>query len=78
MGDGRSRMTLVHELGYAVLDFGEAKYRRADASGTTVLSRINASDLAQHQAKVFASAFLIDDSSPPNLVALRRSRCNLA
>ena len=62
-GDGRSRMTLAHELGHGVMHLGAApKHRRSDASGTTVLSRINASESAEHQAKVFASAFLIDDT----------------
>jgi Zn-dependent peptidase ImmA (M78 family) len=61
-GDGRSRMTLVHELGHGVMHPGAAKFRRSDAVGTTSISRINASESAEHQAKVFASAFLIDDA----------------
>ncbi|MBN8955606.1 MAG: ImmA/IrrE family metallo-endopeptidase [Rhizobiales bacterium] len=60
-GDGRSRMTLAHELAHGVLHYGVTMYRSAGASGTTALSQINAARSAEHQAKVFASAFLIDD-----------------
>jgi Zn-dependent peptidase ImmA (M78 family) len=60
-GDGRSRMTLAHELAHGVLHYGVTMYRASSASGTTLLSRINAAESAEHQAKVFAAAFLIDD-----------------
>ncbi|WP_431202981.1 ImmA/IrrE family metallo-endopeptidase [Bradyrhizobium betae] len=62
-GDGRSRMTLAHELGHAVMHAtdGFVDHRAAGASGTTTLSKLNASESAEHQAKVFASAFLIND-----------------
>jgi hypothetical protein len=62
-GDGRSRMTLAHELGHAVMHAtaGAVDFRAAGATGTTTVSKINAAESAEHQAKVFASAFLIDD-----------------
>lgn len=62
-GDGRSRMTLAHELGHAVMHAtdGFVDHRAAGATGTTTLSRLSASESAEHQAKVFASAFLIND-----------------
>jgi hypothetical protein len=60
-GDGRSRMTLAHELAHGVLHSGVPMYRATGASGTTELSRITAAASAEHQAKVFASAFLIHD-----------------
>ncbi len=74
LGDGRSRMTLAHELGHAVMHCGEAKHRSTNASGPTALSRINASESAEHQAKVFASAFLIDDK----IAAERRSSLSIS
>lgn len=61
-GDGRSRMTLTHELAHGVLHFGDPLYRASGASGTTSVSRLRPEDSAEHQAKVFASAFLIDDA----------------
>jgi IrrE N-terminal-like domain len=61
VGDGRSRMTLAHELGHAVMHCGEAKHRGTGTFGPTALSKINPQESAEHQAKVFASAFLIDD-----------------
>jgi Zn-dependent peptidase ImmA (M78 family) len=61
VGDGRSRMTLAHELGHAVMHCGEAKHRGTGAFGATALSQISPEESAEHQAKVFASAFLIDD-----------------
>jgi Zn-dependent peptidase ImmA (M78 family) len=61
-GDGRARMTLAHELAHGVMHYGVALSRRFDAIGTTELSRISAAESAEHQAKVFASAFLIDDA----------------
>jgi hypothetical protein len=60
-GDGRSRMTLAHELAHGVMHFGVTQHRGAGAIGTTAYSRSDASRSAEHQAKVFASAFLIDD-----------------
>lgn len=60
VGDGRARMTLSHEIGHAVMHEGSPKHRHINAVGTTRLSKISASESAEHQAKVFAAAFLID------------------
>lgn len=62
-GEGRARMTLAHELGHAVMHAtaGAIDHRASGATGTTTVSRTNAAESAEHQAKVFASAFLIDD-----------------
>lgn len=60
-GDGRSRMTLAHELAHGVLHYGDPLYRESGASGTMSTPRLRLEDSAEHQAKVFASAFLIDD-----------------
>jgi hypothetical protein len=61
-GDGRARMTLAHELGHGVMHNGMPMYRHTDATGTTQLSQTTAAESAEHQAKVFASAFLIEDT----------------
>jgi len=61
-GDGRARMTLAHELGHGVMHYGVPMFRGAGATGTTDLSHANAAESAEHQAKVFASGFLIDDT----------------
>jgi hypothetical protein len=68
-GDGRARMTLSHELGHSVMhaERGHIDHRPGGASGPTTLSKINASESAEHQAKVFASAFLIDDKGAAEL-----------
>ena len=62
-GEGRARMTLAHELGHAVMHAtsGTVDHRATGATGTTTVSKLNAAESAEHQAKVFASAFLIDD-----------------
>lgn len=60
-GDGRARMTLAHELAHGVMHYGATMFRSSDAVGTTDLSQTSASEFAEHQAKVFASAFLIND-----------------
>src|SRR5256885_1515895 len=61
-GDGRSRMTLAHELAHGVLHYGDPLYRASGAAGSTSLSRLRLEDSAEHQAKVFAAAFLIHDN----------------
>ncbi len=61
-GDGRARMTLAHELGHGVMHYRTTMFRSSGAVGTTDLSRTSPSESAEHQAKVFASAFLIDDA----------------
>jgi hypothetical protein len=66
-GDGRARMTLAHELGHGVMHYGATVYRGTGSAGTTELSRGNAAGSAEHQAKVFASAFLIDDQVAASL-----------
>jgi Zn-dependent peptidase ImmA (M78 family) len=66
-GDGRSRMTLSHELAHGVMHLGEPKFRLASATGSTNFSRTNAYESAEHQAKVFASAFLIHDEHAATL-----------
>jgi Zn-dependent peptidase ImmA (M78 family) len=62
-GEGRARMTLAHELRHAVMHAtaGAVDNRATGATGTTTVSKLNAAESAEHQAKVFASAFLIDD-----------------
>jgi len=66
-GDGRARMTLAHEPGHGVMHYGATLFRNTDAVGTTDLSETRASGSAEHQAKVFASAFLIDDEVAASL-----------
>lgn len=68
-GDSRARMTLAHELGHAVMHAteGTIDHRASCASGTTTLSKIDASTSAEHQAKVFASALLINDERAAEL-----------
>lgn len=61
MGVGRDRMTLAHELAHAVLHHSVPMLRIVGAAGVTDLSRDAAHTSAEHQAKVFASAFLIHD-----------------
>jgi len=61
MGVGRDRMSLAHELGHGVMHYGAPLNRKTGAAGTTELSRITPYRSAEHQAKVFASAFLIHD-----------------
>jgi hypothetical protein len=69
-GEGRARMTLAHELGHAVMHAAEGAvdHRASGATGTTTVSKINAAESAEHQAKVFASAFLIDQTRAAELV----------
>ena len=55
-------MTLAHELAHGVMHYGAAKHRVTGATGATSFSRTNALELAEHQAKVFAAAFLIHDN----------------
>jgi hypothetical protein len=61
VGVGRDRMTLAHELGHAVMHSGDAAFREVDAAGATSISAVTPSESAEHQAKVFAAAFLIHD-----------------
>jgi hypothetical protein len=60
MGDGRSRNTLAHELGHAVMHSGPEMFRRM--SGNITPRYIKPYESAEHQAKVFAPAFLINDA----------------
>ncbi len=66
-GDGRARMTLAHELGHGVMHYGATMFRNSNAVGATDLSRTSPWESAEHQAKVFASAFLIDDKMAASL-----------
>jgi hypothetical protein len=75
---GRSRQTLAHELGHAVLGHAEMRTdasmaRRQGAAGKYISPKdrpatyksaegLPASKSAEHQAKVFAPAFLINDA----------------
>jgi hypothetical protein len=60
VGDGRSRNTLAHELGHAVLHDGPPLFRRL--GGTMTPKYLRSYESAEHQAKVFAPAFLINDA----------------
>jgi hypothetical protein len=59
VGEGRAANTVAHELGHAVMHDGPPMYRRAFVGPK--ISWIPAYRSAEHQAKVFAPAFLIDD-----------------
>ena len=61
MGVGRDRMTLAHELADAVLHHSVPLFRLVGAAGATDLAQEGAHTSAEHQAKVFAAAFLIHD-----------------
>jgi Zn-dependent peptidase ImmA (M78 family) len=61
MGDGRARQTLAHEIGHGVMHDGAPMLRRTGASGVITPKWLPPYRSAEHQAKVFAPAFLIDD-----------------
>jgi IrrE N-terminal-like domain len=69
MGVGRDRMTLAHELGHGVMHHGAPKFRHAGAIGATTLSKVSAFESAEHQAKIFAAAFLIHDDAAATLAS---------
>jgi hypothetical protein len=60
VGDGRSRNTFAHEFGHAVMHNGPPLFRRA--LGNITPKYLRPYESAEHQAKVFAPAFLIHDS----------------
>ncbi len=59
MGDGYGRNTFGHEFGHAVMHDGAPKSRRT--LGNKKYKFIQPFESAEHQAKVFAPAFLIND-----------------
>ena len=61
LGVGRARMTLAHELAHAVMHHGTPLFRLISEVGPTALAKETAYESAEHQAKVFAAAFLIHD-----------------
>jgi len=61
LGVGRARMTLAHELAHAVMHHGQPLFRLVGAAGSTKLAKEKAYSSAEHQAKIFAAAFLIHD-----------------
>lgn len=60
-GDGRARNTVAHELAHAVLHKGPPMHR--GLGSTDKLRWLPPYRSAEHQAKVFAPAFLIDNSA---------------
>jgi IrrE N-terminal-like domain len=60
LGVGRPRNTFAHELGHAVMHDGPPMSRRA--SGNMTPNWLRPFESAEHQAKVFAPAFLINDA----------------
>jgi Zn-dependent peptidase ImmA (M78 family) len=61
MGDGRARNTLAHELGHAVMHNGIEMPRRALGNVTPKWLKSKPFESAEHQVRVFAPAFLIND-----------------
>lgn len=61
MGDGRARNTLAHELGHAVMHNGIEMPRRALGNITPKWLKSKPFESAEHQVRVFAPAFLIND-----------------
>ena len=60
LGDGRARNTLAHELGHGVMH--ERKQLPRRANGNAKFRWIKSFESAEHQANVFARAFLIDEN----------------
>jgi Zn-dependent peptidase ImmA (M78 family) len=69
VGDGRARQTLTHELGHAVMHDGVEMSRRAGAVGNAIPKWLKPFRSAEHQAKVFAAAFLINDAIASSLTS---------
>jgi Zn-dependent peptidase ImmA (M78 family) len=67
MGDGRSRNTLAHELGHGVMHYGPEMFRRMNGNATP--KYLKPYESAEHQAKVFAPAFLINDALAATLTS---------
>ncbi|MGJ0396200.1 MAG: ImmA/IrrE family metallo-endopeptidase [Methylocystis sp.] len=65
LGEGRARNTVAHEIGHAVMHDRAAMPRRAN--GNKMLSWIKPFESGEHQANVFAPAFLIDDAVADSL-----------
>lgn len=61
MGDGRARNTLAHELGHAVMHNSIEMPRRALGNITPKWLKSKPFESAEHQVRVFAPAFLIND-----------------
>lgn len=57
-GDGRARNTASHEIGHAIMHEGPTLFRKANALQNRWVEPFRS---AEHQTKVFAPAFLIDD-----------------
>jgi hypothetical protein len=69
LGVGRDRMTLAHELAHAVLHHGAPMFRVVGAAGSTDLATEAAHTSAEHQAKIFAAAFLIQDEDAAKMLS---------
>jgi hypothetical protein len=67
MGVGRARMTLAHELAHAVMHHGPVLFRVVGAAGSTDLAKEAAYESAEHQAKIFAAAFLVHEEDAARL-----------
>jgi IrrE N-terminal-like domain len=67
MGDGRARNTLAHELGHAAMHHGAPQARGVAAAGITTPKWLKPFESAEHQVKVFAPAFLINDTVAESL-----------
>ncbi len=65
MGDGRARNTLAHELGHAVMHDGAEMPRLA--TGNITPKWLKPFESAEHQVKIFAPAFLINDAIAESL-----------
>jgi IrrE N-terminal-like domain len=61
VGEGRARNTLAHEFGHAVMHEGVPMARHGSAVRNVTPKWLPAFQSAEHQAKVFAAAFLIND-----------------
>jgi len=67
MGEGKARNTFAHEFGHAVMHDGTPMSRRT--LGNAKFKFIKPFESAEHQAKVFAPAFLINDQIAERLAS---------
>src|ERR1700730_10726593 len=67
MGVGRARNTLAHELGHGVMHEGAQMHRRSDGNVAPIW--LQPYESAEHQARVFAPAFLINDAMANTLAS---------